>query len=127
MKKSLFGLLITSIALAGCTIGGGTTPQTGTPPATSPTTATSPSTSQAYSLEEIAQHSTPNNCWFAVDGAVYNVTPYIADGKHPGGAEILKGCGKDATDLFHTQGGKGEDHSAMAQNYLKTFQVGVLK
>ncbi|MDB9925255.1 cytochrome b5 domain-containing protein [bacterium] len=50
-------------------------------------------------LEEIAQHSTMDDCWTVLRGKVYNLTPYI--NFHPGGDKILKGIlGKDCTKLF---------------------------
>ncbi|XP_013414778.1 cytochrome b5 reductase 4 [Lingula anatina] len=49
--------------------------------------------------EELAKHNTVNNCWMAVRGKVYNITPYFE--YHPGGVdELMKGAGKDGTQLF---------------------------
>jgi cytochrome b involved in lipid metabolism len=39
----------------------------------------------------------------AIRGKVYDVTKFIS--KHPGGNQILNGCGKDATSYF--EGVKG--------------------
>lgn len=50
-------------------------------------------------LEEIAKHSTKQDCWVIVHGQVYDVTDFID--QHPGGAGIiLKYAGKDATKAF---------------------------
>jgi cytochrome b involved in lipid metabolism len=47
------------------------------------------------------------------------VTTWIPN--HPGGKIIMKGVGKDATDLFNQIG-----HDLYAKNKLKTFQIGIL-
>lgn len=81
-----------------------------------------------YSLEEIAKHNTKEDCWFAVNGEVYDVTPFIASAKHPGGEAILQGCGKDATTLYETRPmGSGTPHSDKARESLKKFRIGKLK
>lgn len=78
-------------------------------------------------LSEIMKHKTPEDCWFAVDGSVYDVSPFIKLGIHPGGEQILKGCGLDASELFHTKAGKGKDHSDMAKNSISKYKIGTLK
>ena len=51
-------------------------------------------------LKEVQLHKTLDDCWMAINGRVYNVTPYVPF--HPGGVkEIMKGAGKDATALIH--------------------------
>lgn len=51
--------------------------------------------------EELAKHSSRTDCWICLDRQVYNVTPYLDF--HPGGVDqLLKGAGKDATDLFNS-------------------------
>lgn len=77
-------------------------------------------------LETIAMHDTPEDCWFAVEGKVYDVSPYIASGKHPGDEAILLGCGKDATEMFNSRPGDGTSHSEKARSFLPTFQIGEL-
>ena len=32
---------------------------------------------QVITLDELAKHSTENDCWMAIQGKVYNVTPYM--------------------------------------------------
>ncbi|CAF0815917.1 unnamed protein product [Adineta ricciae] len=49
--------------------------------------------------EELAKHNKKTDCWTAISGNVYNITPYLD--YHPGGVdEIMKGAGVDATTLF---------------------------
>jgi len=48
---------------------------------------------------ELAMHCTAEDCWMALDGAVYNVTQYLA--YHPGGAKVLLDvAGQDGSALF---------------------------
>lgn len=74
---------------------------------------------KTYTLSDLAAHSSASDCWLAIDGKVYDVTNYI--GKHPGGNEITKGCGKDATQMF-----KQEGHSRQANLIASEYQIGIL-
>jgi len=77
------------------------------------------------SLEEVAKHSTLNDCWVAIGGKVYNLTSYFT--LHPGGTNaILTSCGKDGTSAYATKGGGGSSHSSYAQGLLPTFYLGDL-
>jgi cytochrome b involved in lipid metabolism len=76
---------------------------------------------KAYDLPEVAQHATDADCWLAVDGKVYDVTQAVD--KHPGGPAILKGCGKDATELFNGV----EKHGEQARGFLQNLQIGTLE
>ncbi|KRY41038.1 Cytochrome b5 reductase 4, partial [Trichinella spiralis] len=50
--------------------------------------------------EMLRKHSTLDDLWIAIQGKVYNVTPYVDF--HPGGAEILlQAAGSDGTALFN--------------------------
>ncbi len=50
--------------------------------------------------KELSRHRTRKDAWMAIDGKVYNVTAYMDF--HPGGwDELMRGAGKDATDLFN--------------------------
>ncbi|XP_070492077.1 cytochrome b5 reductase 4 [Chironomus tepperi] len=53
----------------------------------------------SVSLEELKRHDQVDDCWMAIRGKVYNVTRYME--YHPGGSEqLIRGAGKDATNLF---------------------------
>lgn len=80
-----------------------------------------------YTLEQIASHNNSSDCWFVVEGKVYDVTQYIADNQHPGGKDILEGCGKDATSLFNNRPEDGRPHSEDARNMLTSFYIGDLQ
>ncbi len=85
----------------------------------SPTTA---STNGEYTMADVQQHSSASDCRMVIDKNVYNVTSFIPN--HPGGEEIVKGCGRDATAMFSRQ----DQHSgADAQAVLPTLKIGVIK
>ena len=70
-------------------------------------------------LADVAKHATASDCWMAIDGKVYNVTSFIPN--HPGGEAILRGCGKDASDMFNSR------HGERAKALLPSFYIGDLK
>lgn len=91
----------------------------------------SPEPVKTYTLTEVARHSSRGDCWAVISNQVYNITNYI--GRHPGGDEILRACGQDATTLFlerQTKDGKpvgtGGPHSQIANEQLKTLKIGNL-
>jgi len=50
--------------------------------------------------QELRKHRKRKDAWMALNGAVYNVTHYMD--YHPGGwDELVKGAGRDATDMFN--------------------------
>lgn len=74
-----------------------------------------------YTLVEVAEHATIDSCWTAVNGRVYDLTPFI--GQHPGGKNnILKICGIDGTKDFERQHG-GDTHP---EDTLASFLIGDL-
>ena len=83
------------------------------------------SLAQVYTLEEIALHNKPEDCWLLVENKVYDVTNFIASGNHGGGDAILAGCGIDATQLFNTRPmGSNTPHSDKARSFLPSFYIG---
>ncbi len=73
------------------------------------------------SIEEVAQHATPEDCWSVVNDSVYDLTGFIA--RHPAGAGSIIGmCGRDATAAFMGEhGGQAEPES-----WLAVFRIGTL-
>jgi cytochrome b involved in lipid metabolism len=79
----------------------------------------------SYTLEEIAMHDAPEDCWFAIHGKVYDVTGFGEN--HGGGDSVYEGCGMDATELFETRPmGSGTPHSEKAHSFLLNFEIGEL-
>jgi cytochrome b involved in lipid metabolism len=93
-----------------------------------------------YSLSEIANHDTKEDCWTTIDGIVYDLTSFVQN--HPGGEAILTVCGTDGTEAFKNQGAPQdiadeirsqnnvpadtEFHSPDARQILESLKIGVL-
>jgi cytochrome b involved in lipid metabolism len=73
---------------------------------------------RSYTTAEVATHKNGLSCWLILDNKVYDVTTFIA--KHPGGEAILRGCGKDATQMF-------AKHPESAKEMKENFYIGELK
>lgn len=88
---------------------------------TSPTNNSTEKTSNTYTLDEVKKHNSSSDCWLIINNSVYNVTSFIP--KHPGGKDILKGCGKDATSLFNNE---DEHQEKNAASYLPDYLIGTV-
>lgn len=85
---------------------------------------TTQNTKTQYTKDQIATHSTKNDCWLIIDGSVYDVSSYLNE--HPGGvAQVTPFCGKDATQAFATMNGRGS-HSSAADQIKQKYLVGTL-
>lgn len=75
---------------------------------------------KVYTEEELASHNTVEDAWTAINGKVYNISPYMRF--HPGGViELMRGAGIDSTHYFD------EFHAwVTADAFLETCQVGFL-
>lgn len=83
----------------------------------------------AYSIDEVSQHNLRDDCWTIISGDVYDLTDYIK--RHPGGDEILRACGSDATSQFNSRQtadgqpiGTGTPHSQAAREQLNKLKIG---
>ncbi len=76
-----------------------------------------PESTKTYTTEQVAQHSVKDDCWLILDNGVYDVTAFIP--RHPGGDKILRGCGKDATQMF-------AKHPESAKAMKEQFKIGTL-
>jgi hypothetical protein len=90
-------------------------------PTQSPTAGPTEPVAGAISAAEVRQHATPDDCWTIIDGAVYDMTPFL--NRHPGGSSAIAGlCGGDGTAGF-----RGKHGSASAPNsQLESLKIGVL-
>lgn len=78
-------------------------------------------TTTSLALADLAEHSTQDDCWIAIDGAVYDLTAFID--QHPGGSErIIDLCGTDATAAFTGQ----HDGEQQPAAILADSQIGAL-
>lgn len=79
-------------------------------------------TAGSYTMTEVQSANSPSKCWTAVNGKVYDLTPFV--NKHPGGvANIIKLCGTDGTAAFAKQhGGQPKPEQELA-----SLQIGILK
>lgn len=70
---------------------------------------------------QVARHTKHTDCWFVIDGKVYDVTKFLDE--HPGGEEILvDSSGRDATREFEDVG-----HSDDARRQLDELYIGDLR
>jgi cytochrome b involved in lipid metabolism len=73
-----------------------------------------------YTLEEVAEHNTPEDCWIVIDGGVYDITEWHME--HPGGSDILmENGGADASSMFDAIG-----HSEEAIDTREEYRIGDL-
>lgn len=84
--------------------------------------APSQAATKKFTMKQVAKHSSATDCWTSINGAVYNLTPWIA--QHPGGSSAILGlCGKDGSAKFNGQhGGQASQASALAK-----YKIGTLK
>lgn len=85
---------------------------------------TNTETAKEVAQDELAKHSTKEDCWLQIDSNVYDVTNFVS--KHPGKDAILFGCGKDATAMFNKRS-DGTSHSDRARVTLAQFKIGTVK
>ncbi|KAK7920244.1 hypothetical protein PG985_008266 [Apiospora marii] len=54
----------------------------------------------SISATELMRHSSPQDCWMAINGTVYDMTDFAPE--HPGGQSIIYAwAGKDASDVYN--------------------------
>ncbi len=87
--------------------------------------------SKTFTLSDVAQHNSKEDCWTVISDDVYDLTKFIS--RHPGGDEILRACGTDATMLFSSRQtndgqlvGTGTPHSKVAGEQLIKLKIGKL-
>jgi len=135
MKKIIVGILAAGLLTGGYYYYSMSSETTQTPSTSpSPTNSSSDAASESselatiekYTLEEVATHKSKEDCWLVLEGKIYDVTPYVASGFHPGKEAILMGCGKDATSLFNNRPNGSGAHSDRARKMLSKYYKGEL-
>lgn len=103
--KYMLGENVTDVSLKDLA-GGDPAPKpvsSGTPISAAPAAGGAVAGSPGFSMDEVAKHTTKDDCWVVLHGRVLNVTSFLKD--HPGGElAILTFAGKDATaefDMIH--------------------------
>ena len=76
--------------------------------------------------KDLALHNKPTDCWMAIDGFVYNVTPTLEDHFRRYEYALDSWCGKEATQAWKTKDSGKKPHSRKANLMLKNLMVGVL-
>ena len=85
---------------------------------------TASAVNSVISLEELAKHAVPEDCWMAIRGDVYDLSAYLPE--HPTRREVvLPWCGKEASEAYNTKS-KGRPHSAAADALLASYRTGAL-
>ena len=78
-----------------------------------------------YTIAELGEHATPDDCWVAVDNVVYDLTEFAPE--HPAGSEeVTRWCGQDATEGFDTKNMTGGSHSIRSKLNLDNYFRGNL-
>ena len=94
---------------------------------------TSLSCSQAFAadklitLQEVQEHSKPDDCWIVVNDSVYNISPYIK--KHEDLCKEMKltdSCGSDASSIWNTKEKGEKSHKRKAVMAFERSKVGIL-
>jgi len=117
MKKIIIVLIIALIAGVGIYVSVKQPANSPPPPQAASPSKQPVSSSQTIVASEVAKHATADSCWVIVDKNVYDVTPFIKSGMHPGGDKILRGCGKDLSEQFTRPPHAGQGRTVLA-NYL---------
>lgn len=85
---------------------------------TDQTVSSLPQSNIKLTMQEIAKHNIPSDCWLIINSKVYDVTKYLFS--HPGGEQIIvRYCSSDATVAF-------QRHSSFAYSLLNNYYLGDL-
>lgn len=77
-----------------------------------------------YTPEELRKHDSQESAWIAIDGYVYDVTPFLEE--HPGGKDIVMDhLGKEATAIFTNENVHAHSDAAFAM--LAQYKIGTLR
>ena len=77
-----------------------------------------------YSLQDVAKHTSPGDCWMSINGQVYDFTAYLPG--HPADPAVIQPwCGKDASEAYRTKT-RGRPHSPYADTLLPKYRIGEL-
>ncbi|KAI9568284.1 acyl-CoA dehydrogenase/oxidase [Boletus coccyginus] len=81
-------------------------------------------TLKEFTVEEVAQHNTPDDLWVVIDAKVYNLSRF--KDLHPGGIAVLldeEVAGQDATEAFYGL----HRHEVLERSQYKRLQIGTIQ
>jgi predicted heme/steroid binding protein len=78
-----------------------------------------------YTMEEVAEHNTPDDCWMVFENSVYDFSEYLPD--HDRFMDIREWCGMDMTEDFRDKAGIGRDHRPGSYEMLEEYKIGELE
>lgn len=78
--------------------------------------------SEQYSLTEVAEHDTEEDCWMIYGNKTYDFTEYLTS--HDVFMDIREWCGLDMTEDFETKAGIGRDHRESTYQMLNKYYIG---
>lgn len=79
----------------------------------------------SYTLDEVAEHDSSNDCWMIFEQSVYDITSYLRS--HDRYLEIDSWCGLDMTQDFQTKADSGRDHKSSSYALLEQYKIGDLQ
>ena len=68
-----------------------------------------PAMERVVTAAELSEHTSQDDCWFVVDGKVYDVTNWLA--QHPGGGAVILAAGRVREEEAPEDGEEG--HGAL--------------
>ncbi|MFA6064255.1 MAG: cytochrome b5-like heme/steroid binding domain-containing protein [archaeon] len=70
-----------------------------------------------YTLQDLGEHNSPNDCWVAIDGNVYDITQMIASFQANVPNQFVNYCGVDATAALQSKGFGGPDFNGTRTDF----------
>ena len=77
-----------------------------------------------YTIDDVSEHNTPDDCWVVFEESVYDLSDYIPN--HDRFMDIREWCGMDMTEDFKTKAGIGRDHRTSSYSLLSAYYIGDL-
>lgn len=91
-------------------------------PLDTPEAARTAAAERTYTLAQVAQHASEDDCWMVIAGQVYDLTAYLPE--HPSDPAVtLPWCGREASEAYRTKT-KGRAHSPYADRLLPKYRIG---
>lgn len=78
----------------------------------------------AYTVDDVKQHATKEDCWTIINDKVYDITVLIPNHPTP---KVVEGCGVDGTGLLFGTDPAGKDHSEEAIAKMEEYLIGDLQ